>query len=302
MFKAALNIVESYFKLHSIGYSYQDLNEGSFFINPSNGDVLICDNDNVAPFGVNLGVRGIPKYMAPEVVLNQSYPNTHTDRFSLAIILFRLFYIDHPLEGQYTIQFPLTDAIGARLFGENPVFVYDPNNPSNRPVPEAQPNVIERWHMFPPDLNAAFTKAFTAGLKDINSRITELQWREVLVKARGMLVCIDGKEQFVNAYQPNSLPKGCRLLHTEEQIIALAPNSVLYPCQIDKFSTDYLSPAALVRASNSNSNIYGLGNLTSQDWSITVPGKGVTTIQPKGFAPLIPGVIIDFGNVKGKVF
>lgn len=302
MFKAALNIVESYFKLHSIGYSYQDLNEGSFFINPSNGSVLICDNDNVAPFGVNLGVRGVPKYMAPEVVLNQSYPNTHTDRFSLAIILFRLFYIDHPLEGKYTIQFPLTDSIGARLFGENPVFIYDPQNPSNRPVPEAQPNVIERWRIFPPDLNAAFTKAFTAGLKDINSRITEQQWREVLVKARGMLVCLDGKEQFVNAYQPGSLPKGCRLLHTADQIIALAPDSILYPCQIDKFSTNYLSPAALVRASNSDSSIYGLGNLTSQAWSVNVPGKGTTTIRPKGFAPLIPGVIIDFGNVMGKVF
>ena len=108
LFKAALNIVESYFALHSMGYSYQDLNEGSFFINPDNGDVLICDNDNVTPFGENLGVKGMPKYMAPEVVLNKSRPNTHTDRFSLAIILFRLFYIDHPLEGRYTIQFLLT--------------------------------------------------------------------------------------------------------------------------------------------------------------------------------------------------
>lgn len=302
LFKAALNIVESYYKLHSIGYSYQDLNEGSFFINPSNGDVLICDNDNIAPFGVNLGVRGVPKYMAPEVVLNQSYPNTHTDRFSLAIILFRLFYIDHPLEGKYTIQFPLTDSIGARLFGENPVFVYDPQNTSNRPIPEAQPNVIKRWPMFPPDLNAAFTKAFTAGLKDINSRITEQQWREVLVKARGMLVNLNGKEQFVNAYQPESLPNGCRLLHTEEQIIALAPESKLYSCQIDRLSTDYATPAALVKASNSNSKVYGLGNLTTHEWIVNVPGKGVAHVKPKGFVPLIPGVVIDFGNTKGKVF
>ena len=28
-------------KLHSLGYSYQDLNEGSFFIDPDNGDLLI---------------------------------------------------------------------------------------------------------------------------------------------------------------------------------------------------------------------------------------------------------------------
>lgn len=302
LFKAALNIVESYFALHSMGYSYQDLNEGSFFINPDDGDVLICDNDNVAPFGENLGVKGMPKYMAPEVVLNKTRPNTHTDRFSLAIILFRLFYIDHPLEGRYTIQFPLTDAIGAQLFGERPVFIYDPDNEINRPDPEAHPNVIKRWPMFPPDLTAAFTKAFTKGLKDINSRITEQQWREVLIKARGMLVRLDGKEQFVNAYKPETVPQGCRLLRTEEQVIALAPDSVLYKCQVDRISTDYKTPAALVKASTSNKTVYGLGNLTNKEWICTLPGKNPVSVKPKGFAPLIPGTTVDFGNIKGKVF
>lgn len=302
LFKAALNIVESYFALHSMGYSYQDLNEGSFFINPDDGDVLICDNDNVAPFGENLGVKGMPKYMAPEVVLNKTRPNTHTDRFSLAIILFRLFYIDHPLEGRYTIQFPLTDAIGAQLFGERPVFIYDPDNKINRPDPEAHPNVIERWPMFPPDLTAAFTKAFTKGLKDINSRITEQQWREVLIKARGMLVRLDGKEQFVNAHKPETVPQGCRLLRTEEQVIALAPDSVLYKCQVDRISTDYKTPAALVKASTSNKTVYGLGNLTNKEWICTLPGKNPVSVKPKGFAPLIPGTTVDFGNIKGKVF
>lgn len=302
LFKAALNIVESYFALHSMGYSYQDLNEGSFFIDPQNGNVLICDNDNVAPFGVNLGVKGFPRYMAPEVVTNKTRPNAHTDRFSLAIILFRLFYIDHPLEGKYTIQFPLTDNYGAQLFGENPIFVYDPKNAVNRPDPEAHPNVIRRWPMFPPDLTAAFTKAFTDGLKDINSRITEQQWREILVKARGMLVVINGKEKFVNCYNPKNLPKGCRLLHTEDQIIALAPNSILYRCQIDKLSTDYQTPVGLVRASNADQSVFGLGNLSNMEWKVSLPNRNPVVVPSKSFAPLIPGTVIDFGNTRGKVF
>ena len=302
MFRAALNIIDAFFVLHSMGYSYQDVNEGSFFINPDDGDVLICDNDNVAPFGRNLGVRGMPGYMAPEVVLNQTRPNTHTDRFSLAIILFRLFYIDHPLEGRYTITQPLTDNIGARIFGSNPVFVYDPDDDSNRPDPEAQPNVILRWPMFPPDMTAAFTRAFTRGLKDINSRLTEQQWRETLVRARGMLVRLDGREQFVNAYQPGGLPQGCRLLRTDEHVIALAPDSVLYACQTDRRSIDCKTPSALVRASVSDPSVYGLGNLTDQEWTCTLPGRPPAPVGPKGFAPLIPGTEIDFGTTKGKVY
>ena len=39
---AALTIVESFIALHRQGKSYQDLNDGNFFVDPSNGDVLIC--------------------------------------------------------------------------------------------------------------------------------------------------------------------------------------------------------------------------------------------------------------------
>ena len=269
LFVSALNITDGFMKLHSLGYSYQDLNEGSFFIDPANGDLLICDNDNVAPFGVNLGVKGMPKYMAPEVVTDRSRPNTHSDRYSLAVILFRLFYIDHPLEGRYTVQFPLTDANGARLFGEEPLFVYDPKDKSNRPLPGAHENVIRRWNMFPPDLTAAFTKAFTDGLKDIDSRITELQWLDVLIKARGMLIRLD---------------------------------TVLFMCQTDSTTTDYRTPSGCVRASHSDPKVYGLGNLTEDTWIVTLPGKEPVSVPPKKFAPLIPGTVISFGNVTGKVF
>ena len=302
LFVAALNITDGFMKLHSLGYSYQDLNEGSFFIDPRNGDLLICDNDNVAPFGVNLGVKGMPKYMAPEVVTDRQRPNTHSDRYSLAVILFRLFYIDHPLEGRFTVQFPLTDANGTRLFGEQPVFVYDPVNKKNRPLPGAHDNVIRRWQMFPPDLTAAFTKAFTEGLKAVDLRITELQWFDVLVRARGMLVRLGGREQFVNCYQPETIPDGCRLLRTGEQIIALAPESTIYNCQTDCTSTDYRTPSGSVRASHSNPSVYGLGNLTGDTWVATLPGREPVRVPPKKFAPLIPGTVICFGNVTGKVF
>ena len=302
LFAAALNITDGFMKLHSLGYSYQDLNEGSFFIEPSDGGLLICDNDNVAPFGVNLGVKGMPKYMAPEVVTDRERPNTHSDRYSLAVILFRLFYIDHPLEGRYTVRFPLTDSNGARMFGEDPLFVYDPVNKKNRPLPGAHDNVIRRWQMFPPDLTAAFTKAFTVGLKNIDSRVTELQWFDVLIRARGMLVRLGGREQFVNCYKPGTIPDGCRLLRTDELIIALAPETVLYSCQTDCTSTDCKTPSGCVRASASNPEVYGLGNLSGDTWVVTLPGREPVRVPPRKFAPLIPGTVICFGNVTGKVF
>jgi DNA-binding helix-hairpin-helix protein with protein kinase domain len=302
MIQAAFNIVESFRILHSKGYSYQDVNEAGFFINPADGDVLICDNDNVAPYGVNLGVKGMARYMAPEVVINQTRPNTHTDRFSLAVLLFRLFYLDHPLEGKYTINFPLTDAIGAQLYGVDPLFIYDPNNDRNRPDPEAHPNVIRRWTMFPPDLQVTFIKAFTKGMKDINNRVTEVEWEDALVKTRGMLVKINGKEQFVNAYAKQEIPQGCRFLKLPEYVVVLGNDSKIYSCHVDQYSADYMTIAGMVKASLSNKDVLGLGNLTDTVWKIKMPNGQTTEVPKNGYVKLDPGIEIDFGGTLGKIY
>uniref|UniRef100_UPI000B0A6A50 protein kinase domain-containing protein n=1 Tax=Treponema endosymbiont of Eucomonympha sp. TaxID=1580831 RepID=UPI000B0A6A50 len=79
--KSALNIVNGFRSLHRKGLSYQDLNDGNFFINVNTGDVLICDNDNVTPDGKkNAGnIGGKPGYMAPEIVCGNAYPDSLTD-------------------------------------------------------------------------------------------------------------------------------------------------------------------------------------------------------------------------------
>ena len=43
MLNAAMKICNGFMMLHRFGYSYQDLNDGNFFIDPKTGDVLICD-------------------------------------------------------------------------------------------------------------------------------------------------------------------------------------------------------------------------------------------------------------------
>ena len=299
---AALNIVGSFRELHSMGYSYQDVNEGGFFIDPKTGAVLICDNDNVAEFGVNLGVKGMPRYMAPEVVTNQTRPNTHTDRFSLAVLLFRLFYIDHPLEGKYTVQFPLTDAIGAQLYGVDPTFIYDPKKNKNRPDPEAHPNVIKRWKMYPPDLKATFMKAFTKGMKDINNRVTEVEWEEALVKTRGMLVKIDGKEQFINAYAKQKLPEGCQMMVLPDYVVVLTNDTEIYDCHVDQFSADYHKVAGVVKASLSDKTVLGLGNLSDKDWTVTSPSGDHNVITKGQYTRIAPGVKIDFGGTTAEIY
>ena len=67
--------------LHLAGKSYQDLNDGGFFIDTKTGDVLVCDCDNVAADGDNFGIGGMPGFMAPEVVRGIAKPDVLTDRY-----------------------------------------------------------------------------------------------------------------------------------------------------------------------------------------------------------------------------
>ncbi|MCI7212771.1 MAG: hypothetical protein MR467_01290, partial [Bacillales bacterium] len=72
------------------------------------GHKLICDNDNVTAHKRSLGVLGKMRYMAPEIVRGdklrkngpRQMPDTHSDRFSLAIILFLALCLGNPFEGR----------------------------------------------------------------------------------------------------------------------------------------------------------------------------------------------------------
>lgn len=157
MISAAINIVDGFRILHNKGYSYQDLNDGNFFINPETGAVLICDNDNVAPEGEKSGIAGKCRYMAPAVVVGRSAPCKRTDQFSLAVILFLLFIRNHPLEGELVCsKAVLTEQRQRYFYGENPVFIADPVNASNRPVHGVHNNFMKRWPQMPEYLQKEF--------------------------------------------------------------------------------------------------------------------------------------------------
>ena len=94
--RAAFNLTKGYQRLHATGAKYQDISFGNLFFNPDNGDVLICDNDNVSYDNSKPGgVLGTPGFMAPEIVRGEKRPSKDTDRYSLAVLLFYLFMALH---------------------------------------------------------------------------------------------------------------------------------------------------------------------------------------------------------------
>lgn len=308
MITAASNICNGFRTLHNKGYSYQDVNDGNFFINPKNGDVLICDNDNVAPNGSNTGIVGKCRYMAPEII-SGSMPNASSDRFSLSVILFLLIFGNHPLEGKAITSTPcMTEKHEKELYGEKAVFIFDPDDSSNRPVQGIHKNVLIRWGLYPKYVQKMFIKAFHKDLLvEPNKRVIEKEWIEKVFQPlyHDLIRCTNGHEQFIDIKEETYNCSKCNetynrppILKIKNKTTALVRNKKAHQYLISDFDSDntFNNHMGKVIESSKYPGIFGLRNETNNTWLITLKNDSQRPVEPGKPAPLLEGNIISFGN------
>ena len=72
------------------------------------------------------------------------------------------------------------------------MFVYDPNNDSNPPIPDVHPVMMSYWNIFPESLHKLFCESFTKGLHNPEARVMDKEWRREMVSLRdSMFECPD---------------------------------------------------------------------------------------------------------------
>ena len=297
---AAMEICDAFRLLHAQGLSYQDLNDGNFFIDPATGHVLICDNDNVFPHGQESGILGKARYMAPEVVSGKKRPDTYSDRFSLSVILYMLFCLDHPFEGNNVVRYPcMTEEIECRLFGTELLFMHDPNNDSNRPVPGVHNNDLVMWPLLPQILRETFMDEFGQDkLHNPEQRRTELEWLNVLTRTRDCLTRCPhcGDETFVTLSADGNAsciaPRCHRTFHVDHCVhlgtnrrLPLLPGVQLY------FERDTLPEARVVRKPD-DASLLLMQNVSPMPWAVYTPSGKVIAVEPRGFVPIKAGLSI----------
>lgn len=305
MVNAAMKICEGFKALHLSGLSYQDLNDGNFFIHPDTGDVLICDNDNVAPEGVSSGILGKARYMAPEVVTGKAMPSKQTDRYSLSVVLFLLFYANHPLEGARVLACPcMTEKYEKQFYGSEPIFIYDKVNANNRPVRGVHNNVLRRWNTFPAILRETFTQEFSSEcLSDPNKRKLERQWQNVIQQIRDMLVvCPECKDEtFVeDANTPKCMCCGKTFnipgtLQINDRKVLLTPNTKVY------VDMDNKPDIQVINVPGDRYPIQ-LRNITTNNWVVETPSGKIRSVEPNMSMPVKAGLKVNLtGAIKGVI-
>lgn len=305
MITAGMNIASAMQTLHYKGWSYKDLNPKNFTINPKNGDVLVVDNDNVSVDGDLCSVRGMKGYMAPEIPRSdyKQNPNRETDYYSLAVVLYHLFFIDNPMDGKILENYPIiTDKVEDDIYAIKPIFHFDPNDDSNRPTDVYAPNALSRWRIFNSALKKLFTRSFTVGIDDPNKRPPENEWILTLSKVRDTLIRLNPqREQFVNFDDIRSVPPRCLGMKIGNHRIAIYPNKVLYEISINGDHQKYNVKVGKI-VYDRESDQFKIVNLSPVVWRCYSPVTGqVSEVGKEASHPLFDGVMIEFQRENPKI-
>ncbi|WP_436698699.1 protein kinase domain-containing protein [Nocardioides sp. BYT-33-1] len=298
----------SFLRLHARGLCYRDISFGNVFFDPANGDVLICDNDNV---GIDNGtgrVLGTPYFMAPEVVRDTTYrtlPNTDTDRHSLAVLLFYSLFLGHPLEGERT-DAGMRDADWLLAhFGTDPLFCMHPSRAENRPARIVQ----QYWAIYPQFLRDLFVQAFVEGLDNPGARVTEGQWIKALDRLRdGMLACPacgttnfwSADDDTVTCWQDGTAVRPPYLLDVGRRTIAVGPQATI---RSDHLTSGVDQPQVLARARRhpDAADRWGLHNASDFSWPVAYPGGQNFLLEPDRTIELVPGARLQIRNATVQV-
>jgi eukaryotic-like serine/threonine-protein kinase len=321
---ASFQLADSFLKLHvDKGMCYWDINYNNIFINPDTGDILICDNDNVTVYGAaETPIKGFPGFMAPEIVRNETTANCNTDLYSLSVLLFYLFMQHHPLKGkkEYEIRHDASEEAIAyqlyKLYASDPLFIFDPNDDSNRPVPGEHPRPLAYWSIYPKFLRDRFTQAFTIGLRNPSERVKESTWCETMLRLRDAIFYCSycGAENF---FDPASRPGETRCwndacqqastpyrLHIgKNSLVMLHLDTQLYPHHIDWGTpVNFSKPIAEIsyKADNLEGQRYGLKNCSDLPWTATT-ARGAQRVDPGQSVMIKPGIRINFGKLEGEI-
>jgi serine/threonine protein kinase len=262
-------------------------------------------------------VLGTPRFMAPEVVRGEAMPSSQTDLYSLAVLLFYMFMVHHPLEGKKETAIKCLDLPAMnRLYGTEPLFIFDPSDSSNAPDPRYHRNALEFWPIYPKFLRDQFTKAFTDGIRDPqNGRVAESKWRSDMIKLRDSIVYC-GNCGLENFYDDASHTKGhhascwsCKKqinlpfrLQIGSNVIALNHDTELFPHHIDHNRLyDFSQPVAAVTQHPTDANIWGIKNLSNEKWSTTTAQGTVNDVEPGRSFTLANGTQVNFGGSNGEI-
>lgn len=308
--RLCMGLADCFLQLHTQGLCYRDISLGNVFFDPVTGAPLVCDNDNVGLDGRDQArVLGTSRFMAPEVVVGSALPSTSTDLYSLAVLIFYLLMFHHPLQGRRELEHACFDRdVERKLFGTDPLFIFDPVDTSNTPDPLVHGAVLQYWPLYPGYIADDFVRAFTVGLHEPSRRVREGVWRSHLSRLLdGIVVCGCGRENLTDDGRPlgpcwscGQVLKSPVRLQIGSRVLVLNAGTRVTGHHLRR-DYDYDDTVGEVVVHPDRPGLWGLRNGSTTTWRVVAPDGRERDVGPGRSLGLVPGASIDLGGVRATI-
>ena len=206
-----------------------------------------------------------------------------------------------PLEGKKVCGcVVLTGSAELEHYGTNPLFIFDPKDRSNEPVPGIHGNLIKNWKLYPDYLKDAFTKTFTSGLKNASRRVIPNQWFKLLTRLHSDIAkCQCGFQGFVDASSGFACPNCGRKAYVMDiggLSMVLYKGRRLYSDQvIDPDSEKFSDVVGEVVENKLMPGVMGFKNLSGTKWIVSYDGSETKDVPDGNGTAIADGMTVQFG-------
>lgn len=326
---AAIRLTDLFCRLHERDGHVRAFRAGDVSIHPESGQLMVLRGDlgadlpaggrapteegtpaeERAPAERGLAAEGETlksweiQYMPPELVSGRREADIFSDRFLLGVLLFRILAGGtHPLAGRRSVRPVMTQEMKRKLYGTEPLFMFDPDNDGNGPDPKLHRETKSVWGILPEWIREAFLQTFgEGGLHNPEDRPGAADWMEGLIRFQNEMVPCDcgsilfdqGENSLVCSRCGQEIPINYRIRLEERQIPAVRGNRLYRKRAGGGWNPQ---PAARLVGSHSEPRRMGIQNISGDSWeAVTTKGK-VREVQPDDVIPLKDGIVFRYDS------
>ncbi|MGN1411040.1 MAG: hypothetical protein ACI4WH_00835 [Oscillospiraceae bacterium] len=303
---SAINIVKIFQDLHSKGNYFYSFYEEDLLINIETGDVLLDISNAITRENEDFNLNKGCIYLAPELLNGTSLPNELSDNHTLSVLLFRILFHNHPLEGKAVIDdLSLDFKNQIKYYSDKAVFIYNNKDDSNRPVRGVHFAVLSMWEKYPRYIREAFIYNFGEKLFSPEERFSPYHWLDILLHLKSdILPCVCGRVDFSFLYEltPEAFYK-CQncgskyhslYFKKKKYRIPIYDGNSVYATFLKENPKPFDDVIGIVQENKIHKNVFGLKNVSKIPWNCTVSNGEFRLLQPNSTLPIFQHYSLDY--------
>ena len=326
--KMARGVAAAVRAVHGKGMAHGDVHFKNFLAHPSTGEVVLIDLDGLIVKGfLHPQVKGMPGFIAPEVMMKKSQPEELTDRYSLAVLVLWALLLRNVMLTQRCYDDEDQGHDDELGYGRYACFSENPNDRRNWISSIGTPLFSGgqlSYRSLTPKLQELTEQTLIHGLHEPQKRPQVLEWERALAEAYDVLVsCVACRQSFFYQYwlQPPPrrkcpfcgtgvrapFPAVLELMEARARGAFISVRSVVLYQGLPVFA-DVVEPGRRPPFSrrgtpivgqiswDARAGVYQLLNMSDTPWTIIAGGTGA--VGRGASVALRRGLLFSFGNGK----